>query len=45
MFKLLKWSKNIHQSTWDPELLYVDRFSKDESSCEISGSHGGEYEV
>jgi hypothetical protein len=28
--KLLKWMQNLHQSTWDREILYADRSSKDE---------------
>jgi hypothetical protein len=30
VFRLLKWMQNLHQSTWDHEILYADRFSKDE---------------
>jgi hypothetical protein len=30
MFKLLRWMQNLHQSMWDHEILYTDRFSKDE---------------
>jgi hypothetical protein len=30
MFKLLRWMQNSHQSTWDHEILYTDRSSKDE---------------
>jgi hypothetical protein len=29
-FKLLRWMQNLHQSTWDHEILYTDRSSKDE---------------
>jgi hypothetical protein len=29
-FKLLRWMKNLHQSTWDHKILYTDRSSKDE---------------
>jgi hypothetical protein len=29
MFKLLRWMKNIHQLTWDLEILYADKSSKD----------------
>jgi hypothetical protein len=29
-FKLLRWMQNLHQSTWDYEILYTDRYSKDE---------------
>jgi hypothetical protein len=28
--KLLRWMQNLHQSTWDHEILYADRSSKDE---------------
>jgi hypothetical protein len=28
--KLLRWMQNLYQSTWDHEILYTDRFSKDE---------------
>jgi len=27
-FKLLRWMQNLHQSTWDHEILYADRSSK-----------------
>jgi hypothetical protein len=27
-FKLLRWIQNLHQSTWDHEILYTDRYSK-----------------
>jgi hypothetical protein len=30
IFKPLKWMKNLHQSTWDHEMLYADRSSEDE---------------
>jgi hypothetical protein len=45
--KLLRWMHNLHQSTWDDGILYYDRSSEYEqlSMSEISGSHGGEYEV
>jgi hypothetical protein len=29
-FKLLRWMQNLHQSTWDDEILHTDRSSKDE---------------
>jgi hypothetical protein len=29
-FKLLRWMQNLHQSTWDHEILYTDTHSKDE---------------
>jgi hypothetical protein len=29
-FKLLRWMKNLHHSTWDHEILYTDKSSKDE---------------
>jgi hypothetical protein len=29
-FKLLRWMQNLHQSTWDHEILYTDRSSNDE---------------
>jgi hypothetical protein len=29
-FKLLRWMQNLHQSTWDHEILYPERSSKDE---------------
>jgi hypothetical protein len=29
-FKLLRLMQNLHQSTWDHEILYIDRSSKDE---------------
>jgi hypothetical protein len=29
-FKLLRWMQNLHQSTWDHEILYTDRSLKDE---------------
>jgi hypothetical protein len=29
-FRLLRWMQNLHQSTWDHEILYTDRSSKDE---------------
>jgi hypothetical protein len=29
MFKLLRWIQNLNQSTWDLEILYADRASKD----------------
>jgi hypothetical protein len=29
-FKLLRWMQNLHQSTWEHEILYTDRSSKDE---------------
>jgi hypothetical protein len=29
-FKLLRWMQNLHHSTWDHEILYTDRSSKDE---------------
>jgi hypothetical protein len=28
--KLMRWKQNLHQSTWDHEVLYVDRSLKDE---------------
>jgi predicted nucleotidyltransferase len=28
-FKLLRWMQNLHQSTWEHEILYADRFLKD----------------
>jgi hypothetical protein len=47
IFKLLRWKHNLHQSTWDNEILYANRSSKDKQHLlsEISGSHGGEYEA
>jgi hypothetical protein len=30
IFKPLRWMKNLHQSTWDHEMLYADRSSEDE---------------
>jgi hypothetical protein len=29
-FKLQRWMQNLHQSTWDHEILYADRSSEDE---------------
>jgi hypothetical protein len=29
-FKRLRWMQNLHQSTWDHEILYTDKSSKDE---------------
>jgi hypothetical protein len=29
-FKLLRWMQNLNQSTWEHEILYTDRSSKDE---------------
>jgi hypothetical protein len=29
-FRLPRWMQNLHQSTWDHEILYTDRSSKDE---------------
>jgi hypothetical protein len=29
-FELLRWMQNLHQSTWDHDILYVERLSKDE---------------
>jgi hypothetical protein len=28
-FRLLRWLQDLHQSTWDYEILYADRYSKD----------------
>jgi hypothetical protein len=29
IFKLVRWMKNLYQSTWDHEILYCDKSSKD----------------
>jgi hypothetical protein len=29
-FELLRWMQNLHHSTWDHEILYAGRSSKDE---------------
>jgi hypothetical protein len=29
MFELVRWMRNFHQSTWDHEILYADRATKD----------------
>jgi hypothetical protein len=29
-FKLPRWMQNLHQSTWDHQILYTDKSSKDE---------------
>jgi hypothetical protein len=29
-FELLRWMQSLHQSTWEHEILYTDRSSKDE---------------
>jgi hypothetical protein len=29
-FRLLRWMQNLHQSTWDHEVLYSDSSLKDE---------------
>jgi hypothetical protein len=30
IFKLLKWTQNLHQSTWNHEIVCADRPSEDE---------------
>jgi hypothetical protein len=30
IFRLLRWIQNLHQSTWDHNILYADRSSEDE---------------
>jgi hypothetical protein len=30
IFKLLRWMQNLHQSTWDRNILYADRSLEDE---------------
>jgi hypothetical protein len=34
-FKRLRWMQNLHQSTWDHDILYTDRSSKDEQLLKI----------
>jgi hypothetical protein len=52
MFRLLKWMQNLHQSTWDHEILYADRFLKDEQTSnktifvkDKKYERGGRYKV
>jgi hypothetical protein len=35
IFKLLRWIQNLHQSTWDREILYADRSAKDKQHLVI----------
>jgi hypothetical protein len=30
IFKLLKWMQNLHQSTWNHEILHSDRYLENE---------------
>jgi hypothetical protein len=30
IFKLFRWMQNLHQSTWDHNILYADRWLEDE---------------
>jgi hypothetical protein len=31
-FKLLRWMRNLNKSTWDHDILYDDRSSKDQQT-------------
>jgi hypothetical protein len=51
-FKLLRWMQNLHQSTWELEILCTDRSSKDEQllmrpflSKTKKYEHGGQLNV
>jgi hypothetical protein len=51
-FKLLRWMQNFHQSTWEHEILYTDRYLKDEQllmrpflSKTKKYEHGGQLNV
>jgi hypothetical protein len=51
-FQLLRWMQNFHQSTWDHEILYTDRYSKDKQllmrpvlSKTKKYEHGGQLNV
>jgi hypothetical protein len=43
-FKLLRWMKNLHQLTWDHQIFYADRSSKDEQPSVRPLFRGGGYE-